>query len=91
MVFFVNLCDDNTGIIKYDSTFCLAILLIGYKLAKPKLFVSIFKLGWRQFLPFITTVLGIIATDLLVGIVLGLIVGVYFILVDSYKILMHSL
>ena len=67
------------------SVLAAILLIVGYKLAKPKLFVSIFKLGWRQFLPFITTVLGIIATDLLVGIVLGLIVGVYFILVDSYK------
>ena len=67
------------------SVLAAILLIVGYKLAKPKLFVSIFKLGWRQFLPFITTVLGIIARDLLVGIVLGLIVGVYFILVDSYK------
>ena len=67
------------------SVLAAILLIVGYKLAKPKLFVSIFKLGWRQFLPFITTVLGIIATDLLVCIVLGLIFGVYFILVDSYK------
>ena len=56
------------------SVLAAILLIVGYKLAKPKLFISIFKLGWRQFLPFITTVLGIIATDLLVGIVLGLIV-----------------
>jgi len=67
------------------SVLAAILLIVGYKLAKPKLFISSFKLGWRQFLPFITTVIGIIATDLLVGIVLGLIVGVYFILVDSYK------
>jgi len=67
------------------SVLAAILFMVGYKLAKPQLFISIYKLGWKQFLPFITTVVGIIATDLLVGIVMGLAVGIYFILVDSYK------
>ncbi|MGA0374069.1 MAG: SulP family inorganic anion transporter [Flavobacteriaceae bacterium] len=67
------------------SVLAAILLIVGYKLAKPQLFISIFKLGWKQFLPFMTTVVGIIATDLLIGIVMGLVVGIYFILVDSYK------
>ncbi|MEK9603370.1 MAG: SulP family inorganic anion transporter [Flavobacteriaceae bacterium] len=67
------------------SVLAAILFVVGYKLAKPELFISIFKLGWKQFLPFITTVVGIIATDLLTGIFMGLVVGIYFILVDSYK------
>lgn len=67
------------------SVLAAILFIVGYKLAKPELFISIFKLGWKQFLPFIITVVGIIATDLLVGIAMGLVFGIYFILVDSYK------
>jgi len=41
--------------------------------------------GWTQFVPFIVTVLGIVLTDLLKGLALGLIVGVIIVLYKSYK------
>lgn len=63
-----------------------AILLqVGYKLAKPALFIQMYQLGWKQFLPFSITVLGIIFTDLLIGIGMGLAVGVVVILIKSYQ------
>jgi len=63
-----------------------AILLqVGYKLAKPALFVTMYELGWKQFLPFTITVLGIVFTDLLLGIGLGLCVGIIVILIKSYQ------
>ena len=63
-----------------------AILLqVGYKLAKPALFKQMFELGWKQFLPFGVTVAGIVFTDLLVGIGMGLAVGVVVILIKSYQ------
>lgn len=63
-----------------------AILLqVGYKLAKPALFMTMYELGWKQFLPFTVTVLGIVFTDLLVGIGMGLAVGVVVILIKSYQ------
>lgn len=61
------------------------LLVIGYKLANPKQFVEIYKLGKGQFVPFITTVIAIVVTDLLTGIILGLIVGFITILINSYK------
>jgi MFS superfamily sulfate permease-like transporter len=61
------------------------LFIVGYKLAKPTLFVTIYKQGWKQFIPFIVTVLGIIFTDLLVGIGLGLAVGIIVILIKSYQ------
>jgi MFS superfamily sulfate permease-like transporter len=67
------------------SVLAAILLIVGYKLAKPSLFISMFKLGWKQFLPFAVTVVGIVFTDLLVGIGLGLGVGVVVILIKSYQ------
>jgi len=61
-----------------------AILLVtGYKLAKPAVFVGMFRLGWGQFVPFVTTVLAIVFTDLLKGIGIGLAVGLVFVVRES--------
>jgi MFS superfamily sulfate permease-like transporter len=67
------------------SVLAAILLLVGYKLAKPVLFVSMYKLGWKQFIPFIITVVGIIAIDLLVGIGLGVVAGILFLLIDNYR------
>jgi len=67
------------------SVLAAILLIVGYKLAKPSLFKSMFKMGWKQFLPFAVTVIGIVFTDLLVGIGLGLGVGVVVILIKSYQ------
>lgn len=61
------------------------LLLVGYKLAKPALFKQMYKNGMTQFVPFIVTILGIVFTDLLVGIGLGLAVGVIRILLNNYR------
>jgi MFS superfamily sulfate permease-like transporter len=63
-----------------------AILLqVGYKLAKPALFKSMYNLGWKQFVPFVVTVAGIVFTDLLFGLALGMCVGIMVILIKSYQ------
>ena len=67
------------------SVLAAILLIVGYKLAKPALFASMYRLGWKQFLPFIITVIGIIFTDLLIGIGLGLAVGIAVILIKSYQ------
>ncbi|MGE9313728.1 SulP family inorganic anion transporter [Niabella sp. CJ426] len=58
----------------------LAAILIftGYKLAKPSLFKAFYKKGWDVFLPFVITIAAILATDLLKGVILGIIVGLFF-------------
>ena len=61
------------------------LLIVGYKLAKPSLFSKMFKLGKSQFLPFIVTVVGIVFSDLLIGIGLGLAVGITVVLINSFK------
>ena len=67
------------------SVLAAILFLVGYKLAKPALFQKMYKLGWKQFVPFTVTVFGIIFTDLLIGIGLGLGVGIVVILIKSYQ------
>ncbi|WP_140937154.1 SulP family inorganic anion transporter [Sphingobacterium lumbrici] len=61
---------------------CLAAILLhtGYKLAKPALFKQMFSKGLDQFIPFAVTVLAIVATDLLMGVGIGIIVATFYIL-----------
>ena len=67
------------------SVLAAILFIVGYKLAKPALFKSMWELGWKQFLPFIVTVLGIIFIDLLIGLGLGLMVGLVVVLIKSYQ------
>jgi MFS superfamily sulfate permease-like transporter len=67
------------------SVLAAILLIVGYKLAKPSLFKEMYKLGWKQWVPFVVTVVGIVFTDLLVGISLGLAVGIVVILIKSYQ------
>lgn len=61
------------------------LLMVGYKLAKPSLFKEMYKLGWEQFIPFLATVIGILATDLLQGITIGILFGIFYTLRHSYR------
>ncbi|RED48759.1 SulP family inorganic anion transporter [Seonamhaeicola aphaedonensis] len=67
------------------SVLAAILLVVGYKLAKPKLFKQMYDLGWKQSVPFTVTVLGIVFIDLLYGIGLGLGVGIIVILLKSYQ------
>jgi len=60
------------------------LFVVGYKLAKPSLFVSMYRLGWEQFVPFVVTILGIVFSDLLTGIGIGMAVAILIILRRSY-------
>jgi MFS superfamily sulfate permease-like transporter len=67
-----------TSVINLIPLACLAAILIftGVKLAKPSLFVAVAKQGFAPFAPFIVTLVGVLATDLLIGIVLGILCSV---------------
>jgi MFS superfamily sulfate permease-like transporter len=66
------------------SSLAAILFLVGYKLAKPSLFRQMSALGWEQFLPFIITIVGIVFTDLLVGIGIGLAVALFLILRKNF-------
>lgn len=67
------------------ATLACILFLVGYKLAKPSVFISMYRLGWEQFIPFVTTVIAIVCTDLLRGIAIGMAVAIFFILRAHYK------
>lgn len=61
------------------------LLMTGLKLASPKLFKQMWAEGRSQFLPFIVTVVAIVLTDLLIGILIGLGVSICFILASNMR------
>ncbi len=65
----------------------LAVILIrtGYNLAKPKMIRAVYKQGREQFLPFIITVVAILFTDLLIGVLIGVGYSIYFIIKHTYR------
>ncbi len=67
------------------ASLAAVLLVVGYKLSKPALYREQFGMGWNQFLPFIVTIVAILFTDLLVGIIIGMTIGVFFILRANYK------
>jgi carbonic anhydrase len=66
---------------------CLAAILLvtGTKLARPSLFKQMWSEGRYQFLPFVLTVVAIVFTDLLTGVLIGLAVGLGFILISNLR------
>jgi len=67
------------------SALAAILLITGYNLTKPSLYFSTFKLGWKQFIPFMVTVLVIVSEDLLIGVGAGLLVSLCFIIRNNFK------
>ncbi|NHB56786.1 sulfate permease [Acinetobacter sp. 194] len=67
------------------SALAAILILTGFKLASPVLFKRLYGEGWKQFLPFIITVIAIIATDLLIGIMVGLVISLIIILRNNLR------
>jgi MFS superfamily sulfate permease-like transporter len=65
----------------------LAVILVrtGYNLAKPKMIASVYKQGREQFLPFIVTVIAVLFTDLLIGVLIGIAYALYFLMKHTYR------
>ncbi|MGT2473441.1 SulP family inorganic anion transporter [Paraburkholderia terrae] len=63
-----------TAVLNLIPLACLAAILIhtGYKLAKPALFAAMAREGVDRFVPFVATIAGVLATDLLIGIGIGI-------------------
>lgn len=61
------------------------LIQVGLKLCSPALFRTQWKLGMLQFVPFALTIVAILATDLLKGVIAGIIIGVFFVLRQNTK------
>lgn len=75
------------GILNLIPKSALAAILIftGYKLAKPTLFKMYYKKGMDQFFPFVITIVAILFTDLLKGVLIGIVVGLFFIIRSNFR------
>ncbi len=75
------------GILNLIPLAALATILVftGYKLAKVSLFKDYYRKGWDQFMPFVITVIAIVVTDLLIGVLIGIGVGIFFIIRTNFR------
>lgn len=67
------------------STLAAILLLVGYKLANPKIIKHFYEKGKYQFVPFIATFTAVVLTDLLKGVALGMAISVIFVLKGNMK------
>lgn len=76
------------GLLNKIPMACLAaiLIMIGLKLASPKVFKHMWNAGKYQFVPFIATVVAVVLTDLLKGVGIGLAVSIIFLLKGNMKL-----
>jgi MFS superfamily sulfate permease-like transporter len=76
------------GLLNKIPMACLAaiLIMIGLKLASPKVFKHMWQSGKYQFVPFIATVIAVVFIDLLKGVGIGLVVSIFFILKGNMKL-----
>jgi MFS superfamily sulfate permease-like transporter len=67
------------------SALAAILVFTGYKLAKITLFKEFWQKGYDQFVPFVVTILAILFTDLLEGILIGIGVGLFFMIRSNFK------
>lgn len=66
------------------ATLASILLVVGYKLASLEVYKKIYKKGRNQFLPFVVTIVAIILTDVLIGVLIGSALSVFFLLRGHY-------
>jgi len=67
------------------ATLATILFIVGYKLAKPSLFKAMYKQGREHFIPFLATIIGILLTDLLTGIGIGMAFAIFYLLLNNYR------
>lgn len=61
------------------------LAIVGYKLSSFKIFRAVWNSGREQFIPFAVTVLAVVLTDILLGVGIGLLFSIGFILMQNYR------
>ncbi len=67
------------------SSLAAILLMVGYKLTSLKVVKEIYEKGVTQFLPFVVTIIAILFSDLLVGVFIGLLVSLFFVIKTNFK------
>ncbi len=73
------------------SALAAVLVMLGGRLASPRLFISLWREGPQQFFPFIITIAAILFTNLLFGVLIGLGVGLLFIFHSNLRPPMHQI
>lgn len=61
------------------------LLVTGFKMAKPQIFKDMRRQGPYQFVPFILTIIFIIFGNLVIGIIMGLSIAAFYVLLANYR------
>jgi MFS superfamily sulfate permease-like transporter len=67
------------------ASLSIILILIGYRLISPEMWKELWKKGNDQFWPFAITVVGIVFTNLLLGVFIGALVSVFFVLRSNFQ------
>jgi MFS superfamily sulfate permease-like transporter len=67
------------------SALAAILIITGYKLVKPSLFRALHRKGLDQLIPFVVTVVAILFSDLLTGILIGIGVSLFFLVRSNFK------
>ena len=67
------------------ATLAAVLLMVGYKLANPKIILHFWEKGKYQFVPFIATFVAVVFLDLLKGVALGMVISAIFVLKGNMK------
>jgi MFS superfamily sulfate permease-like transporter len=67
-----------------NSALAAILIYVGFKLAKPSLIKQEWAKGNMSFVPFLVTVVSILFTDLLIGIMIGMAVGFFYIIKSNF-------
>lgn len=60
------------------------LILVGYKLSRVSLFKEVYQKGFDQFIPFVVTVVAVLFTDLLTGVLIGFAIGLIVVIRSNY-------
>jgi MFS superfamily sulfate permease-like transporter len=66
------------------ATLATVLVAVGYKLSSRKIIIGMWQQGLTQFIPFAVTLVAIVFTDLLKGIAIGLLTGLFFVIRSNY-------
>lgn len=67
------------------SALAVVLIVLGYKLTRPRLYREIWQQGWDQFLPFVTTIVAILLSDLLTGTLFGVGFALLYLVWNQYR------
>lgn len=67
------------------ATLASILIVVSYRLINPRIFKTMYQAGTYHFVPFCVTIIGLVLTNLLIGILIGLISAIFAILLENYK------